>query len=729
MNVRQLAVVVTVLGTLAGSAAAGPVAAAPVVAAATYANPVAAGLAVNPTILRSGSTYYAYLSGFDFYLPFPVMALSSPDLVTWTQVGNVLPPQQAGGWLDASSGWRFSSPSVRHIPGNPASSRYVLYFTGTEKGTGRRCIGVATAASPAGPFTGSAAPLICPDGGAQDPSIVPLPDGVGIQELVYVKGGAGAGIYNQVLPADGLATTGTPFLLYRANPTWWHRGVVERPTVSITPSGQIYLFFSGGPANTAARAIGWTTCTQGFGVVNDCSRQTRFGTWIAGTGQVDSPSGPQVFTDGTYQWLVYDGLAGGSCPAGGACTGTRTMRIDKLCFTGKGPGGPRTNAPSTGAQGLSRSGNCSVDVPGAAFGIVPGSVVDDGTVVSEPAKVGFRDGGSTAPIAGRMLWAFSDTLIGGGCTSLTNTAALGAPAAGATGPSWTTEPVDGNGCPSQFIGYTAEELAFNRAPEHAPCPPAGQPQPPECGWRMALWETGLMPLPNGDVLAFFLKLIDKRCWACYEFLGIGAVRVPAAGVAAGIPTANRSATVSPRACNPTCLFDISGGDRAWFRPLVDDGFVYLYDTAKVARAAIADVQNRSAWRFWTGSGWSADQSAAVDVPGLFDGGWDSGAGQVAYSPYLDRYLNVVADNWPETYKLVVQTAPAPWGPFTAEVLVHDASVHRCVENGDPYGALQAPELVTDGGRTVPITYARPGRNFGTDPECPGQVRYVTFRLR
>ncbi|MEU5879930.1 family 43 glycosylhydrolase [Spirillospora sp. NPDC047279] len=693
------------------------VAAAPAQAAATtYTNPVVTGLSANPSVMKSGSTYYAYVSGFDYYVPFPVLALSSTDLVTWTQVGNVLPTAQAGSWADVSSGWKFRSPSVRHIPGNPAASRYVMYFSGTHKTTGATCIGAATAAGPAGPFTGAAEPLICPQGGATDPSAVPLPADAPIQELVYVKKGTDAGIYNQVLSADGLSLSGAPFLLYKANPGWWHQGVVERPAITLTADGRIYLLFAGGPAGTKGRAIGWTTCTQGFGVVNDCRRQTRFGGWIGGTAQADSPSGPQVFSDGTHQWLAYDGLPGGSCPATGACTGTRSMRIDKLCFTDRGIGEPRTNAPSTTAQSLTRQSGCSQDLPGRPFGIVPGSVADD-TVVGQAPKIAFRDGGSTSPIAGRTVWNFSDSLNTGGCPSRSNTAALGAPAAGATGPAWTTEMVDANGCPPQFIPYNAAETAYNQNPA---CPP----DQPGCNWRMALWEVGMVPLPDGDVAVFFLKLIDKRCWACYEFLGIGVTRMKAADVSSGNTVVTRN---TPGACNPDCLFQ--GADKHYFRPFADRGYVYMYATATLTRAPLAELQDRSKWRFWTGSAWSAQQSDAVDVPGLFEGGWDKGAGQIVYNPHLDRYLNIVADNWPETYKFVAQTSPEPWGPWTAEQPVHDATPHKCADGGDPYGALQAPEFWENNGRGLNLTYARPGPNLGTSPTCPGQVRYVTAQLQ
>jgi lysophospholipase L1-like esterase len=354
---RVLLIAAVLAGTVAP--AAGPAVAAP---PTTYANPVVSGLTANPFVLRAGSTYYAYVSGFDFFLPFPVMALSSTDLVTWTQVGNVLATASAGAWADASSGWLFSSPSVRFVPGNAASSRYVLYFTGTEKRTGRRCVGVATSGSPAGPFTGAAAPLICPDGGAQDASPLPLPLDAPIQEIVYRRNGSGAGIYNQVLTADGQSVhpgLTAPYLLYTADPGWWQQGVVDRPAVTISPSGQVILLFSGGPAGTGGRAVGWTTCTAGFGVVTTCSSRNPAARLIAPGDRVASPEGAQVFDDGTSQWIAYDGLPGGSC-AGAACTGVRGMRIDRLCFDG---GAPRTNAPTTGAQPLARSASCAADVP------------------------------------------------------------------------------------------------------------------------------------------------------------------------------------------------------------------------------------------------------------------------------------------------------------------------------------------------------------------------------
>jgi hypothetical protein len=731
---RLLVLVGLLVGVVAGM---GPGAEPASAQAATYTNPAIPGLSSNPFIVKSGSTYYAYLNGFDFYLPFPVMAYSSTDLSTWTQVGNVL--GDAGAWADDASGFNVTSPSVINVPSNPAASRWLLYYSAKRTGSTQTCIGVATASSPAGPFTGRAQPLICPSGGAKDPSAMNLGAAPPYQQLIYRRSSDGA-IYNQVLSPDGLSLlpdAQTPFELYRPQPGWWQNGVVERPAVTVVGS-DIYLFFSAGTANTAGRAIGWSKCTQGFGIVNGCFSPTHLGTFISGTGQVQSPSGMQVFSDGTNRWIAYDGLPAGSCPSSGACSGTRSMRIDKLCFA---HGQPRTNAPSTGAQSLSRSTNCSADIPGRA--IAPQPVTSDAPL-REPDKVAFRDGGASAPVRGRLHWLFSDTLQSG--CSVSNSSSIGVPHASATGPTWTSEPLDANGCARQWVPLTAEEVAYDQT--HRLCTPS-----PTCdGKRMALWEQGLFTHPDGYGIGFFLKLIhdgdndgevtrpdgtvnedgngdgyaDEGCAWCYEFVGTGAVRIES-----GQTVVNRSATSV--ACNPTCLFDIPAfGGNNYSRPFVDGTNVYLTTEGFLARAPMSQVLTRSAWRFWTTGGWSANEADADPVPGIKDPAddWDGGFQDVSYNPYLDRWINVVNEGFPEWNKLKLQTATSPEGPWSSEVLAYDAIGQACApaESHRPYGFLHANSLARDGGRTLSIVYARPGPRFGLDPACPGQVRMLTLRL-
>lgn len=671
----------------------------------SYENPVTSGLARDPYIRKVGDTYYAYLGGFDYFVPFPVRVLTSSDLVSWTPGPNVLPIEDAGGWVDTSSGWNFRSPSVLHVPGNSGASQFVLYFTAKHNSTGTDCIGVATAGSPEGPFVGEDQPLICPPGGAQDPSPVPLGDDPPYQQLVYRNNGDGA-IYNRVLTPDGLSVDPglAPYRLLDASPTWWHNGIVDRPAVTVDGDNRIYLFVSGGTRETSERAVGWSPCRQFGGVVVGCDRTTRLGTWLDSTSGVDAPSSVQVFRDGAHQWITYHARQGGVCGPQD-CSGQDQLRIDKLCFK---HGYPRTNGPSATPQPLDRHADCSTDIPGAAVSV--DNVADD-YVLSQPSNVVYRDGGGSVALGGQMLWMYSDTIMRGGCPHPTNTASLGVPHQDATGPAWATEPLDANGCVSQFIPYTQEEQTFNDT----------NPD----GWRIALWELGGVPLPNGDALVFFMKIRDRRCSLCWDHLGTGAVRVPA-----GSTVADRSSSVSPAACNPTCLFDETVANHQW--PFVVGDHVYaLVDRQYLARAPLDDAEDRNMWRYWTGAAgepWSDDPAAMVTVPGLKEDGLDCGGRVLDYNPYLDRFVNVTCEyGFSGWSRLTIQVAEAPEGPWTAKEFIYDAAVNACLDaEGEirtPYGMQHAPELNMGNGRVLHVTYARP-----PGPGCPGQVRMVAVTL-
>jgi lysophospholipase L1-like esterase len=232
---------------------------------------------------------------------------------------------------------------------------------------------------------------------------VPLGAGASIQEIVYKANGPNPGIYNQVLTADGLARhpeLTAPYSLYEARSGWWHQGIVERPAIGVH-DGHVYLYFAGGPPDTAGRAIGWSECRHGLGVVSDCRTGTNPAPLVAGTANAASPSGPQILTDGATSWLVYDGLPGGSCPATGACGGVRNLRIDKLCYAHHQP---RTNAPTTTAQPLARSSDCRQDVPagwGASWGSGMGPVAPGNTLFN------------LHELGGRTLRQFVHMSIGG----------------------------------------------------------------------------------------------------------------------------------------------------------------------------------------------------------------------------------------------------------------------------------------------------------------------------
>ncbi|HMJ75084.1 MAG TPA: family 43 glycosylhydrolase, partial [Iamia sp.] len=493
--------------------------------AVAYANPLVEGLTRNPSILRAADgAYYAYVDGIDLGGPFHVMAYTSPDLATWTMVGDVL--DTAGAWADASSGRRFTTPAVRHLPDNPPAARYVMYVTAPSLGGGPSCVAVATAPAPDGPFVGADQPLLCPPGGAGDASPVP-----GSDQVVYRAAQPDPGVYAVTLTPDGTAVApgAQPTLVLRTEEGVLRRGVLERPAVARDADGGAYLFVRTGDA---ADGVGWSPCVMAGSEIATCAGRRQLGSWLAGTAEVGAIGGVQVFADGDgNQWITYHGSPAASCD-GATCSGVATMRLDKLCFA---HGQPRTTGPSTGSQTTERHADCSADVPGAPLAV---TAVNDEVRVGQPPEVTLREGGATVPVGGRLLWLFSDTYLDpaaggpdGPCrgqgASRSNTAGLGLPHPLAGDPGYAS-PLANAGpdgqCAAQYLPYTENEAFFTQAQG-------------DVGRRIVLWENGGIPLDDGSALVFFVWGVSDRdaddtgpdpgCGYCRQDLALGVVRVTA----------------------------------------------------------------------------------------------------------------------------------------------------------------------------------------------------------
>jgi hypothetical protein len=652
----------------------------------TYTNPVADAPVSNPAILRDGTTYYAYSDGFDLDR---IHIMSSPDLVRWTAIGGALVAPVA--WAD-SSGSSFTSPSVVRFDSNPPDRQLVLYFTAQHTGTGERCIGVATAEDPRGPFTAAAEPLICPAGGAQDPSFISGTEKLPFPQLVYRQNGSVIRLYNEVLTPDGLSVLSSDGrrLIFEASPGWWHHGIVERPAF-VKDNDDLYLFFAGAAAGGVDRAIGWSPCHEGYGILSACLRQTYLGTWMVGDAKVASLGGPQVFYDGSW-WIAYHARDASSCSST-TCSGPPTLRIDKLCFK---HGLPRTTGPSTGPVPLARHADCSADVPSKPLNV---EAFQDELVVPQPATVTSREGGHTAPLDGRLLWAFSDTGLNTcpSCGLFNGTAALGVPAPATTNAAWAEEPLDADGFPSPFIPYTASDAA-----------PGGGTFKIRVGGLLTL-----SPL-SSDALVVFVRSTPGASSVAHS---IGLARVHA-----GATRVDRNPAVSPLACNPTCLFDSDvvadlarGG--VYDRPFLHDDMLYLVGAGKLARAPLDSINARVAWRFWNGASWLEGYKQAVVTPNL--------RGTFSYDAYLDLYVALGEGAPPNAHHLVIATASALTGPWTAPKTL------RVADQGCPgmetgaHGWIHHPSLAMNGGRTFAVSYIRPGE-YGTP--CPNQVRLSYINL-
>ncbi|WP_343447035.1 family 43 glycosylhydrolase [Micromonospora schwarzwaldensis] len=202
------AVLTLVLAGAAPAPAAGP---------DRYANPVSAGFAdtfADPVVVRGDDgTWYAFGTSDPLRegegRAHRVPIARSADLVDWSYVGDAFDADQRPAY--AAAGSAFWAPDVRRIGG-----RWVMYMTVTDTtvsdDTFDTAVGVATAPSPAGPWTFVDTPVVAPRPGAGggylwtiDPSQLTGADG---RSYLYY-GSYYGGISVTELSPDGLRAVGT----------------------------------------------------------------------------------------------------------------------------------------------------------------------------------------------------------------------------------------------------------------------------------------------------------------------------------------------------------------------------------------------------------------------------------------------------------------------------------------------------------------------------------------
>ena len=128
----------------------------------------------DPAVLRVEETpgdawYYLLATSNDAPDSFPVAR--SRDLREWSPAGFVFPRGAKPGWAaDGEGVGDYWAPEMHRVGGE-----YRVYFAARERDTRELSIGVATSASPAGPFATPAEPVL--RGGVIDPHVVVEPDG------------------------------------------------------------------------------------------------------------------------------------------------------------------------------------------------------------------------------------------------------------------------------------------------------------------------------------------------------------------------------------------------------------------------------------------------------------------------------------------------------------------------------------------------------------------------
>jgi beta-xylosidase len=231
-------------------------------AALHFGNPVMARDFPDPDAIKSRSLYYAYATNAN---GMNIQAASSPDLIEWQFLGNVLPRVPA--WASKEFGYNWA-PEVTKF-----GDRFVMYFT-TRLAIGAggvQCIALAISAVPEGPFLPTEAsneqPFVCQqnEGGSIDPSVFVDDDG---EEYLLWKSDANSRggqtwLYIQPLTADGLALEGEPARLITADARW-EGPLVEAPTLW-KHEGRYYLFYSAHDYRSRDYAVGYAVADRPAG--------------------------------------------------------------------------------------------------------------------------------------------------------------------------------------------------------------------------------------------------------------------------------------------------------------------------------------------------------------------------------------------------------------------------------------------------------------------------------
>lgn len=302
-------------------------------------------------------------------------------------------------------------------------------------------------------------------------------------------------------------------------------------------------------------------------------------------------------------------------------------------------------------------------------------------VVPRHPSIQGRDGGTSGLAFGRSVWTYGDTVLEApderGEQWHTNSFAI---ADLATWKTAAAEPVDAAGLPRYFVPRTEQEIAWDDA--HA----AEQCSEPPCHSRWAIWPSA--PL---------FDAASGRAWILYGLYN----DYQPSGIGVAVWRDPDELPERLRVADSWLLFPGSEPEYA-NAPIVFEGHLYAFGCVlgdgfsrpcTLARVPLAEVADRSAWRFFDGDGWAANYR---DASTLFDG---QPIMSVGWNAFLERFLLVYAP--PFGHAVYARTATRLEGPWSEEVKLFD------VPGESVYDAVHHPELAEADGRVEYVTYSRP----------------------
>lgn len=192
----------------------------------------------DPAVLKApDGWFYAYATQSDAGgTTFNLQVARSRDLVDWEHLGEALPAKPR--W--ASAKWNFWAP---HVLYDTAQRRYFMYYSAEPDADTGKCLAVATADAPRGPFADSDAPLLCGDGVEHiDPMAFDDPK-TGKRLLYWGSGGKPIRVQELAESRLGFAPGSAPVDVLFPDQSEYRR-LIEGAWLTLK-DGTYYLFYSG----------------------------------------------------------------------------------------------------------------------------------------------------------------------------------------------------------------------------------------------------------------------------------------------------------------------------------------------------------------------------------------------------------------------------------------------------------------------------------------------------
>ena len=377
------------------------------------------------------------------------------------------------------------------------------------------------------------------------------------------------------------------------------------------------------------------------------------------------------------------------------------------------PSGKPSPRTSIGAAATATAPAATTSAPAAGSGLSSATFTDAKPAIPrtvsatelgdlrQSARVGGRDGGQSTGYGDRSVWIFADTTLQNPWGFLSNSTAVTKDLNAADGIDLTETPVE-------TVPRTEAEEAFEKT-HRAPAGGCQGSSDQYCGAVFGFWPG---PIVSDTDRHRVLFTYGKLCRGGTEGtpcsgplgkglgLGVGAIDMTT-GTVTRLSATGGTTVRSPEGDDATIFFGpgdkhSAGGGAA----LVVGKDVYLYGqcdyfNCTVAKAPLATIGDRDAWRYWTGNGWGTDPAAAERV----DAQPGAAGNTVFYSPALKSYVDVYMPYGGGEVR--ARFGGSPMGPWTADIKVAQTTNDTKQPNYSLYGH---PEFAEKDGLVQYLSY-------------------------